>query len=123
MALTCPKCGKTNTNDIIEINYEKELYICHFCKNEFHEQDSLDYDWDLMHQRFKENISPEMCIMWRELSGSVKEQYEKDSDFGRYGFDSAFFQHFGFRHNHCTYDDLKKIKVQIERDNKINKLL
>jgi hypothetical protein len=57
MVLTCPKCGKTNTNDIIEINYEKELYICYFCKNEFHEQDSLDYDWDLMHQRFKENIT------------------------------------------------------------------
>jgi len=123
MVLTCPKCGETNLGDVLVVDYENECYICFYCKNNFHEQDSLDYDWDLMHQRFKENISPEMCITWRQLAGSEKEKFEKETNYGQYGFESAFFQHFGFRHHHCTYDDLKKLKLQIERDNKINKIL
>ena len=61
MALTCPKCDKTNNCDcsncdaqenLVIIDYENDMYqFCH-CGHKFDEQDSLDHDWDNLIKRF-----------------------------------------------------------------------
>ena len=72
-----------------------------------------------------------MCITWKSFV-LVKERkewlvsQEKNgyaSKYGDYGFESAFFQHFGIRHMDCGIKEINKIKIQLDRDNKISKLI
>lgn len=135
MALTCPNCSKINRCDcnscnpnkevkeLIIIDYENEKYQCYFCGHKFTEQDSLDFDWDRMHEDIKNSITPDMCISWIELNGKEKINFEKSISHGRYGFESAFYQHFQIRHNNCSFEDIKNIKKQISRDNNINNII
>lgn len=135
MALTCPHCGLLNRcdckncnpdkvpKDLVVIDYENECYQCYSCKQKFSEQDSLDYDWNKMHENIKKSITPQMCLEWRILDGNGKKRFEKESSYGSYGFESAFFQHFGVRHNECSFSDVMKLKFQLLRDNKINSIL
>lgn len=143
MSLLCPNCEKTNkcdcktcnpdgnATDLIIILEQEQLYQCCFCSHKFNEQDSLDLEWDRMHEDFKNNITPEMCITWnsfvlvkerKEYLCSLKE-HGYVSKYGDYGFESAFFQHFGIRHDKCGYENLNKLKIQLDRDNKISKLI
>lgn len=137
MALTCPKCEKTNkcdcktcnpdgtATDLVIILEDQRLYQCCFCGHKFDEQDSLDFDWDRMHQNFKKSITPEMALQWKIFTkfGTKTELKSYQGSIGAYGFESAFFQHFGIRHNECGYKELEQIKLQLERENKLNKLL
>ena len=134
MALLCPKCEKINkcdckscnpdgkATDLVIILEQEQLYQCCFCSHKFNEQDSLDLEWDRMHEDFKNNITPEMCITWKSFV-LVKERKEYASKYGDYGFESAFFQHFGIRHVDCGIKEINKIKIQLDRDNKISKLI
>lgn len=136
MALTCPHCGVLNRcdckscnpdkvpKDLVIIDFEDECYQCYSCKEKFSEQDSLDYEWDKMHENIKNSITPQMCLDWRVREGVERKKYEKDSSsYGTYGFESAFFQHFGIRHNECSFSDLMRIKKKLIRDNKLNNLI
>lgn len=135
MALTCPHCGVLNRcdcktcnpdkdpKDLVIIDYANECYQCYSCSQKFSEGDSLDYEWDKMHEHIKNSITPEMCLTWRTLEGHEKKKYEKDNSYGSYGFESAFFQHFGVRHNQCSFSDLMRLKKQLVRDKKINTIL
>ena len=134
MSLLCPKCEKINkcdckscnpdgkATDLVIILEQEQLYQCCFCSHKFNEQDSLDLEWDRMHEDFKNNITPEMCITWKSFV-LVKERKEYAGRYGDYGFESAFFQHFGIRHDKCGYENLNKLKIQLDRDNKISKLI
>ena len=136
MALTCPHCGVLNRcdckncnpeedpKDLVIIDYANECYQCYSCSQKFSEGESLDYEWDKMHEHIKNTITPKMCIEWRSFS-SVKERkkYEDKSSYGTYGFESAFFQHFGIHHKDCNYDEFVKIKLMVEREFKINKII
>lgn len=134
MALLCPKCEKTNkcdckscnpdgkATDLVIILEQEQLYQCCFCSHKFNEQNSLDLEWDRMHEDFKNNITPEMCITWKSFV-LAKERKEYTGRYGDYGFESAFFQHFGIRHMDCGIKEINKIKIQLDRDNKISKLI
>ena len=136
MALTCPHCGVLNRcdckncnpdkdpKDLVIIDYDNECYKCYSCNQKFSEQDSLDYDWDRMHENFKKSITPEMCITWKSFSlEKERKDFVSKYSYGNYGFESAFFQHFGIRHDRCGSDELDKIKIQLERDTKLSKLI
>jgi hypothetical protein len=135
MALTCPHCGVLNRCDckncnpdkdpknLVIIDYDNECYQCYSCNQKFSEQDSLDYDWDKMHLNIKNTITPEMCLIWISLVGKERKQYEKDSPYGSYGFESAFFQHFRIRHSECGNNELASIKIQIQRENKLKQII
>ena len=141
MALTCPKCERLNkcdckscnpdgtATDLVIIVEDEQLYQCWSCGHKFDEQDSLDFEWDRMHQNIKKDITPDMALKWKTLSmwhlHPIKERkkFETDSGYGEYWFESAFFQHFGIRHKDCSWEQLEQIKLQLERENKLNKLL
>ncbi len=137
MALTCPKCEKLNRcdckncnpdenpKDLVIIDYVNNLYQCCFCGHKFDEQDSLDFEWDKMHQNFKKSITPEMALHWKILTkfGTKTELKEYQGSIGSYGFESAFFQHFGIRHDNCGHKELDQIKLQLERESKLNKII
>ena len=135
MALTCPKCEKINLCNckscnpnedkygLVIILEDEQLYQCFSCGNKFSECDSLDFEWDRMHKDFKENITPDMCLIWIELSYGDRKKYEEKTSHGTYGFESAFFQHFGIRHKNCSKEDIERIKIQLKRDKKLNQLL
>ena len=134
MALTCPNCEKLNRcgckscnpnndkSELVIIDYENSVYQCYFCSHKFTEQDSLDFEWDMMHKNIKNSITPEMSIKWKELQGKEKKEFEESSSYGQYGFESAFFQHFNIRHNNCDSKQIQSIKIQIDRELKINKI-
>ena len=135
MALTCPHCGVLNRcdckncnpeedpKDLVIIDYANECYQCYSCSQKFSEGESLDYEWDKMHEHIKNSITPEMCLTWRTLEGQEKKKYEKENSYGSYGFESAFFQHFGVRYNQCSFEHLMRLKSQVLRDKKINSIL
>ena len=136
MALICPKCEKINkcdckscnpdgkATDLVIILEQEQLYQCCFCSHKFNEQDSLDLEWDRMHEDFKNNITPEMCITWKSfVLAKERKEYVGRYGYGDYGFESAFFQHFGIRHDKFGYESLNKLKIQLDRDNKISKLI
>jgi hypothetical protein len=83
--------------------------------------DSLDRDWDKLHESFKRDISPEVCLFWKTSSYYESKAFEKE--WGLYGLESAFYQHFGVRHYEVDNNGLNKLKIQLERDKKLNKLL
>lgn len=138
MALTCPYCETlnrcnckscnpdTNPKDLVIIDYDNDCYQCYSCGSKFSEQESMDFEWERMHEDIKKQLTPEMCIKWRKLgyifATLEQKKYEGENAYGRYGFESAFFQHFGVKWNNCTEDYLERIRIQIERENKINKL-
>jgi hypothetical protein len=122
MILTCPNCDIINNCDP---NYQDsliilgdDLYQCYSCDHQFSQIDSLDRDWDKLHEGFKRDINPEVCLNWRTNHNRVLEK-----QFGRYGLESAFYQHFGIRHHEVDNNGLNKLKIQLERDKKLNKLL
>jgi hypothetical protein len=117
MLLTCTNCDiRDNAKLIID-----DLYQCYQCGHEFRLYDSLDRDWDKLHEGFKKDISPEICLDWKESKYYDSKSLEKE--WGRYGLESAFYQHFGVRHHEVDSNSLDKLKIQLERDKKLNKLL
>lgn len=135
MALTCPKCEKLNLCSCKSCNpnsdmhgvaiplKDEDLYQCFWCSEKFHECESLDFEWDRMHEDFKKSITPEMAFHWISLKSKERKEYQDNYSYGEYGFQSAFFQHFGIRYSDCGQEQIKKIKLQIERDKKLNQLL
>lgn len=136
MSLLCINCEKINkcdykSTDWLSSNYpqiiileDEQLYQCFHCGHKFNQQDSLDFEWDRMHQKFKENITPEMALTWKSLLiNKERKEYVNKYTYGEYGFESAFFQHFNIRHNECSKEELNKIKTILERDNKIKSIL
>ncbi len=126
MGLTCPSCtfehncGCSNckgTTNIVIIDYDNDLYQCCSCGYKFDEQESIDYDWDKMIKKFKDEISPELCLIWIKSIG--KDRRVMESKFGQYGFEQAFRQHFGIHHTECN----ENIFQQLQRDLKINDIL
>jgi hypothetical protein len=122
MILTCPNCDIINNCDS---NYQDsliivgdDLYQCYSCGHQFSQIDSLDRDWDKLHEGFKRDISTEVCLDWRTNHNIALEK-----QFGRYGLESAFYQHFGVRHHEVDNNDLNKLKIQLERDKKLKELL
>lgn len=123
MILTCPGCDNVNELDL----NSDDLYQCYYCDHQFSQIDSIDRDWDKLHEGFKRDISPEVCLDWRTKQNiynrdSILNVRSLEKEFGRYGLESAFYQHFGIRHNEVNKDILNQLKIQLERDNKINKL-
>ena len=136
MSLLCPNCEKINkcdckscnpdgkATDLVIILEQEQLYQCFHCGHKFNQQDSLDFEWDRMHQKFKENITPEMALTWKSLLiNKERKEYVNKYTYGEYGFESAFFQHFNIRHNECGEKELNKIKTILYRDNKIKSIL
>jgi len=121
MVLTCPNCDIINNCDPNSPNsliiMGDDLYQCYHCNHQFNQMDSLDRDWDKLHESFKRDISPEVCLNWRTNNSLVLEK-----EWGRYGLESAFYQHFGIRWDRVNNDVLGNLRTQLERDNKINKL-
>lgn len=120
--LTCPKCGSDNNTDKIEINYEKNCYICLSCNSDFTESESLDYDWERLLISFSEKVTPLDCIEWMESDIFKKLKIQKDKKVGEFGFKQAFYIHFGIRTDNRELD-INQIKKQLERETKINKLI
>lgn len=135
MALTCPNCEILNRcdckscnpdkdpKDLVLIDYDNECYQCYSCGHKFSEQDSLDFEWERMHQNIKKMITPQMCIEWKKLNGKERKLYEEKSSWGTYGFESAFFQHFKIRHNECGLSELNSLEIMIQRETNINSLI
>jgi hypothetical protein len=122
MDLLCTKCEKTNKCDCKSTDPDgKETDSLIILEDEkFNQQDSLDFEWDRMHQKFKENITPEMALTWKSLSiNKERKEYVNKYTYGEYGFESAFFQHFNIRHNECSGEEL----LILDRDNKIKSIL
>lgn len=123
LIMYCPNCeqlnncGCKNCNGIentLIIDYENKGYQCCFCGHKFNEQDSLDWEWDRMHSKFKMEISKKMCIEWKESDSTERKKLE--NAFGTYGYESAFTQHFGIRPEKCGYKELKQIKRNMNID-------
>lgn len=130
MALTCPKCDKTNkcgcTNcdakeNLVIIDYENNLYQCCHCGHKFDEQDSLDHDWEKIMNRFYQNITPEMCLEWISVIG--KERKKLEVEWGSFGYEMSFRHHFGISYKDCNKETFEKLKIQVNRDKNINTLL
>jgi len=125
MILSCPNCDiinncDPNSSDSLII-VSDDLYQCYSCDHQFNQMDSLYRDWDKLHESFKKDISPEICLDWKASNYYDSKSLEKE--FGRYGLESAFYQHFGVRHHEVDNNGLDKLKIQLERDKKLNKLL
>ncbi len=117
--MICPNCDfehKFDCSDLI-IDYDNCSYQCANCLCKFSEQESLDHDWDKMIRRFKDQISPETCLVWIKAIG--KDRKIMESKFGQFGFESAFVQHFGIYHTECN----EEIFRQLQRDLKIKDIL
>jgi hypothetical protein len=73
---------------------------CNNCLQEFNFYDSIDYEWDLMHKSYKENITMQMCIDY--LNGGEKGKKILDR-FGEYGIWSSISQHTGIRNMYLEF--------------------
>lgn len=130
MALTCPKCDKTNncecascgTQENVIIDYENDLYQCCHCGHKFDEQDSLDHDWDKMIKRFAQEITPQMCLDWISTPYG-KDRKKLQEKFGEFGYEQAFWQHFGVRVKECNKEVLEKLRLQVNRDKVLDNIL
>ena len=130
MALTCPKCDKTNNcncsncgavDNLVIIDYENDLYQCCHCGHKFDEQDSLDYDWDKLMKRYSVEITPKMCLEWISVIGKERKNLEKE--FGSFGYEIAFRQHFRMSYKDCNKEMYQRLLLQVERDSKLNDLI
>jgi len=131
MALTCPKCDKTNncscsncetTENLVIIDYENDLYQCCHCGHKFDEQDSLDHDWDKLIKRFAQEITPQMCLDWISTPYG-KDRKKLQEKFGEFGYEQAFWQHFGIRVKECNKEVLEKLRLQVNRDKTLDSLI
>ena len=130
MALTCPNCDKINKcncsncdaqDNLVIIDYENDLYQCCHCSHKFDEQDSLDHDWNKMMKRFFTEITPEMCLQWISVIG--KDRKKLESNFGSFGYEVSFKHHFGISYKDCNKEIFERLKIQVERDKRLNKIL
>lgn len=122
MALACPKCHKINkcnckncnpdgtATDLVIILENEQLYQCCFCGHKFHEQDSLDYEWDEMIKDFARKATPELCLDWMELPGRERKALQDRIGIGEFGFEKAFAIHFKMSWKDCDRDTFKKLK-------------
>lgn len=126
MALTCPKCDKTNNCNcyscdsvvnLVIIDYENDLYQCCHCGHKFNEQDSLDHDWNKLMKRYYTEITPEMCLQWISVIG--KERKKMESTWGAFGFERSFKHHFGIHFKECDLETFQRLRIQVERDKKL----
>jgi hypothetical protein len=134
MALTCPKCDQTNHCDcnscnpdgssrpMVIIDYENNLYQCCHCGHKFDEQDSLDYDWNKMIARFAQEITPQMCLEWISTPYG-KERKKLQENFGEFGYEQAFWQHFGVRVKECNKEKIDNLRLQVNRDLKLDSII
>jgi hypothetical protein len=131
MALTCPKCDKTNNcecascgaqENLVIIDYENDIYQCCHCGHKFDEQDSLDHDWDKMIKRFAQEITPQMCLDWISTTYG-KDRKKLQEKFGEFGYEQAFWQHFGIRVKECNKEVLEKLRLQVNRDKTLDNLI
>jgi len=129
MALTCPKCDKTNncscsnceaTENLVIIDYENDLYQCCHCGHKFDEQDSLDHDWNKLMQRFYTEITPKMCLEWVSVLGKDRKKLEEK--YGSFGFECSFAHHFNMSYKDCNKEIYNKLLIQVNRDLKLDKL-
>jgi len=132
MALTCPKCEKINkcdcktcnpdgkATDLVIILEDEQLYQCCFCGHKFHEQDSLDFEWDRMIKDFAEKATPEMCLDWISLEYKQRKLLEEKVGLGEFGFEQAFRVHFKINWDNCDRETFKKLKRDITIKNIIN---
>jgi hypothetical protein len=130
MALTCPKCDKTNncncsnceaTENLVIIDYENDLYQCCHCGHKFDEQDSLDHDWDKLMQRFYTEITPKMCLEWISVIG--KERKKLEEKYGSFGFECSFAHHFNMSYKDCNKETYNKLLIQVNRDIQLDTIL
>jgi hypothetical protein len=131
MALTCPKCEKTNkcdcktcnpdgtATDLVIILEDERLYQCCFCGHKFDEQDSLDFDWDRMIAHIAEKATPELCLEWLSLVHKERIALEEKVGVGEFGFEQAFRYHFKMNWGDCD----RATFITLKRDLKINKII
>lgn len=114
----CSNCNKNHeTKGVVLIDEENEMYRCYYCRELFHEQDSMDYEWDKMMERIGKEISPDICLEWWESKGWLRKELEKKH--GQFGLEHAFRFHFNLNPNIINWEIFYKLK----RENTINKLL
>lgn len=124
--MICPKCEKSNQcpcvhcdpngdkpNKYIWVDVQNGFVQCHFCGEEFNEQDSLEYEWDKMIERLLSEISEDMCIEWFESGRKETVKFSKGD------FELAFRYHFKKLPISISSDEWLLIK----RDYKIKKLI
>lgn len=125
MALTCPNCDKINkcdckncnpdgnATDLVIILEDEQLYQCCFCSHKFNEQDSLDYEWDMMIEDFAKKATPEKCLDWISLVHNQRKALEEEVGIGEFGFEQAFRVHFNMSWDSCDRETFKKLKRDI----------
>jgi hypothetical protein len=124
---TCPNCGKINncnckncnpngdSNNLVILDYENNGYQCCFCHHKFNEQDSMDYDWEIMVDSFAEKIKPELCLEWISLNGY--ERYDLEKKYSQIAFQLAFTKHFKIHWKSVTPDIYLQLKRNLTIDN------
>lgn len=129
MALTCPKCDKSNNanfhdseskENMVIIDYQNDLYQCCHCNHKFDEQDSLDHDWNKLMEKYYTEITPEMCLEWLVL---WEERKKLETTYGKFGYEVAFKYHFGISYRDCDQKTFQKLKIQVNRDKILNNLI
>jgi len=128
--MICPKCEKSNQcpcincdpsgdkpNKYIWIDTKNGFVQCSFCGSEFHEQDSLDYEWSLMVKGYKEKINPELCAFWFESKNKSDIQLAIGLD--NFAFRMVFREYYRVDPENLKMEDWLVIK----RDYKINNII
>lgn len=128
--MICPKCEKSNQcpcincdpsgdkpNKYIWIDTKNGFVQCSFCGSEFHEQDSLDYEWSLMVKGYKEKINPELCAFWFESKN--KSDIHLAIGLDNFAFRMVFREYYRVDPENLKMEDWLVIK----RDYKINNII
>lgn len=128
--MICPKCEKSNQcpcincdpsgdkpNKYIWIDTKNGFIQCSFCGSEFHEQESLDYEWSLMVKGYKEKINPELCAFWFESKNKSDIQLAIGLD--NFAFRMVFREYYRVDPQNLKMKDWLVIK----RDYKINNII
>lgn len=137
----CPKCEKLNQcdckncnpngdkKDLLIILEDEGLYQCCYCGHKFHEQDSLDFEWDRMINEFAKIATPELCYEWMRGEtyygklGRTQNVLQKELGIGELAFTNAIGIHFKKPYKMMTREDIDNIKVQLLRNSKLDKLI
>ncbi len=126
MSIFCPKCEKLNrcacdncktdgdVKDLIIIDSVNNMYQCSFCNHKFHEQESLDIEWDNMLKRFAEMLSPDICLNWVEMDRAGQVKYQVKYDTTDYPFKQAFLIHFKIHPDDVTPDHIVKFRRNLK---------
>lgn len=128
--MICPKCEKSNQcpcincdpsgdkpNKYIWIDTKNGFIQCSFCGSEFHEQESLDYEWSLMVKGYKEKINPELCAFWFESKN--KSDLHLAHGLDSFAFRMVFREYYRVDPENLKMEDW----VVIKRDYKINNII